>query len=148
MGYFTEQIIYDYAKSFLNVPYRYGGDDPMGGLDCSGLCIELLMAAGVWVKGKDATAKGLYQEFVNNSSHNRFDFGALIFFGKSFDSISHVAFGINHSHMIEAGGGTGNTLTLVDAARDNAWVRIRPINFRRDMLCSLTPHYPFLERDI
>lgn len=142
-----EQIIYDYAKSFLTVPYKFGGDDPQG-IDCSGFVIELLMAAGVWPKGKDSTALGLYQTFLNNSSYNRFDFGALVFFGKAFDAISHVAFGLNNKSMIEAGGGTNQTLTAIDASRDNAWVRIRPIGFRKDMLCSLTPHYPFLEREI
>lgn len=139
----SSEILYDYAISFLAVPYRYGGDD-FTGMDCSGFCIELLMASGLWAKGKDATAQGIYDIFKTKSEHNRIDFGSLIFFGSSVHSISHIGFALNRYHLIEAGGGNRKTLTVQDAAKDNAWVRIRPISFRGDMVASLTPYYPFV----
>jgi cell wall-associated NlpC family hydrolase len=132
--------LYDYAVSTLWRPYVYGGDD-FNGIDCSGLVLELLKAVGVWPNKEDTTANGLYNHF----HRYRVDdpcFGALSFYGKP-GAISHVGFCLNNQMMIEAGGGDSSTKTPDDAARKNAWVRMRPIRFRSDLVGFVMPPYPW-----
>lgn len=133
-------VLYDYAISTLWRPYVYGGDD-FNSLDCSGLVLELLMSVGVWPNKEDTTAHGLWNHF----SKFRVDtpgFGCLSFYGKTTD-IAHVGFCLNEKLMIEAGGGTSKTKTAEDAARQNAWVRVRPIRFRSDLVGFVLPPYPW-----
>jgi len=57
----SEQILYDYMMGFVGIPYRYGGDVPAdGGIDCSGLVLLYLQAAGKWPHGQDASAQGIF----------------------------------------------------------------------------------------
>ena len=44
----SQKAVLDYAYSFLGTPYRWGGDDPLTGIDCSGLALEVLKAAGIY----------------------------------------------------------------------------------------------------
>jgi cell wall-associated NlpC family hydrolase len=134
------QFILSYALSFLGTPYFYGGDDPIKGIDCSGLVMELLIAAGVFSHGTDMTAQSLYNHFENNSGSG-WALGSLAFYGKDARNISHVAFCLNEKLMIESGGGTSTTKTLEEAIQRNAFVRIRPIKYRKDFFCVLKPDY-------
>lgn len=133
-------VTYDYAMSFVGQPYRWGGDDPMSGLDCSGLCIEILQSAGVFPHGQDTTADGLRSYYSTGKTKSP-SFGALAFFGK--DKATHVGFMLNDLSMLEAGGGGSNTNTLADAINQNAYVRIRPYNTRKDFLGFYLPAYPW-----
>src|SRR4030042_825630 len=54
-----------YAWGFLGLPYRWGGDDPIKGFDCSGLIVELLQGVGLLPHGTDLTASGLYLRYAN-----------------------------------------------------------------------------------
>lgn len=134
-------ILYDYAMTFAGQPYRWGGDDPVNGFDCSGLVIELLQAAGMWPKGKDATAQGLCDAFPNVIVEPRL--GTLAFFGKTKEAITHVSFCLNATSMLEAGGGGSATKTLADAAAQNAFVRVRPLSWRADLVALKHPSYPW-----
>src|SRR3990172_6729299 len=115
----------EYAKSFIGLPYRWGGDDPIEGMDCSGLVQEILASVGMDPPG-DQTAQKLYDHF---SLHGKIGVygeelvGALAFFGPDNKHISHVAFCIDQYRMIEAGGGGSQTKTREDAAKQNAFVR-------------------------
>jgi cell wall-associated NlpC family hydrolase len=137
----SRELLYDYAKSFLGLPYIWGGDDPVLGVDCSGLCVELLKSVGILAKGSDYTAAGLRNLFAASRLHVP-EFGALAFYGAS--SITHVGFCLNDKLMIEAGGGGSKTLTAQDAAKQNAYVRIRPIMSRSDFAGVYMPKYPWL----
>lgn len=137
----SQHIIYDYAIKLLGLPYRWGGNSALVGFDCSGLVLELLTAAGVWPHGEDSSAQGIFNKFQDASDHNLIDFGALAFYGRSQDSITHVGFCLDKFTTIEAGGG-GQRTTSFEAAKDSgAVVRIRPINYRRDLVAILMPQY-------
>lgn len=131
-----------YAMSFVGRPYSWGGQTPMGGFDCSGITQELLKSAGAHPKpGEDLTAQGLYDALEPNASHNVQIAGSLAFFGASVLKISHVGFMIDSYRMVEAGGGGSAIKTEADAIRAEAFVRIRPLKNRRDLVAVLRPSY-------
>jgi len=134
-----DQVIYDYAMSWLLRPYSFGGDD-FTGIDCSGLCLELLKACG-HAPPIDMSAQGLFEYFKEGSIRDFKRFGSLAFYGKSETKISHVGFCLNEVLLIEAGGGTSRTIDERQASRDNAFVRIRPITGRSDLVSVLRPVY-------
>lgn len=134
-----DQLLYEYAISLLGTPYRWGGDDPLQGFDCSGLVIELLQSAGVLPYGFDTTSQGLYDLFKKQGVLSEKTFGSLAFFGRG--SISHVGFMLDDFRMIEAGGGDSRTITTIDAAKNNAFVRIRPLTWRSDLVALIMPDY-------
>lgn len=134
------KILYDYAMSFLNTPYRWGGDDPMTGFDCSGFVQELLASVGI-DPPRDQTAQALHDHFILDGYSWRRETGALIFYGKN-GRVNHVAFALTENLVIEAAGGGSRTRTLKDAVRDNAWIRIRPYNYRPDIIRTILPQYP------
>jgi len=131
-----------YAFSFVGKPYKWGADGP-DSFDCSGLVQEIIASAGVDPKG-DQTAQALYNHFAKNGKTPVFGAdiaGALLFFGKDHKSIKHVAFAIDQYRMIEAGNG-GRGVTTIQAARnERAFVRVRLINSRSDLLAKIKPLY-------
>lgn len=137
----SQSIMYDYLMRLIGTPYRWGGDDAMDGFDCSGLAIEFLMASGQWAKGQDATASGLKEYFkAKGVIQTKASFGALVFFG---NPISHVGIALNDTFMVEAGGGDSKTTSLDAAKVQNAFVRVRPINSRKDVNSIILPNYPW-----
>lgn len=131
-----DKIIYDYAMSFVGLPYKWGGNDPMEGFDCSGLCIEIMQAVGYYPHKKDTTATGLYRYFRDVKKWDvniKPSLGALVFYGSSIDLISHVAFGLTDRLVLEAGSGGSRTKTKKDASDQDAYIRIRPFNYRPDL---------------
>ena len=131
------RILRDYMLGFVGMPYRWGGDDPINGYDCSGFAQEILAAFGKDPKG-DQTAAGLYQHFIVNGDIKKdVRLGYLVFYGRN--AVNHVAVGIGDGMIIEAAGGGRNTLSPKDAARDNAYVRVRPWNHRNDLICVIDP---------
>ena len=139
---FHDKILYDYAMSFIGRPYRWGGDDPMGSFDCSGLVLELLYSCGMVPTKKDMTAQGIYNYFEKISTHAyECQFGNLVFYGKDLNSITHIAFGLDQYRILEAGGGGPHVKTLEDAIKYNAFIRIRGINNRMDRAGILKPSY-------
>ena len=139
----TKSIFIRIAISYLHLPYKWGGDDPIQGFDCSGLVQELLAIFGMDPKG-DQTAQALYNYFKDNSNEGPRDVGTLIFFGRNKNSIGHIGLMLSEHSMIEAGGGGSRTNNLDDAAKQNAYVRIRPFNHRRDVVAILNPKgYPW-----
>ena len=138
----TNKILYDYAMSFIGKPYIWGGDDPILGYDCSGFVQEILEAAGVDPKG-DQTAQGLYNHFykVDYGRYQVREFGSLAFYGKDFKRITHIAFCLDTETIIEAGGGGTRTNNAEDAARQNAYIRVRPLRRRSDLIVCIKPRY-------
>lgn len=136
----SKDILLSYAMRFVGVPYKWGGDDPLQGVDCSGLVIELLQSQGLLSKAFDTTSQGLYQHFSVCKTDTP-SFGALLFFGKGIGKISHVGFALDHKLMLEAGGGDSTTTTIGIAAAKNAFVKIRPILSRHDHVATVKPKY-------
>lgn len=135
------EILKDYALRFVGVPYKWGGAHPCNGLDCSGLVQIILKAAGEDPPG-DQTAQGIYNHFAAaGKAQDYLNIGTLLFFGQSVLKITHVAWALNPYQMIEAGGGGSKTLTVTDAIRDEAFVRVSLINSRNDLVSYLKPYY-------
>ena len=134
-------------KSNLGKPYIWGGDDTIKGFDCSGLAQEVLASIGLDPKG-DQTANALCEHFkhpANGVMHidngivkGYLEFGTLLFFGNT-NRITHVAIAIDQTLMYEAGGGGSKTRTIEDAIAQNAYIRIRPIARRKDLIYAITP---------
>ena len=139
------RTLIDYANSFLGLPYIWGGDDTVLGFDCSGLAQEILASVGMDPPG-DQTAHGLYKHFLSNGLVDYRDAGALAFYG-THERITHIAFMIDEARVIEAGGGGSRTKTPADAAKHNAFCRIRPLSARRDLVQTIYPDYPAYVKD-
>lgn len=135
----SKKELCDYALTFLGTPYIYGGSTPQG-IDCSGLIVESLTAFGI-LHG-DFTALGLYKYLSGNTpakkiKREQVKEGDLIFYGRSLDNITHVALALNNTQMLESGGGDRSTLTIEEAIKKSAFVRIRPIDNRADIVAIL-----------
>ena len=70
-------------------------------------------------------------------------FGDLVFYGKNEKSISHVAICLDDLLMFEAGGGNSRTTNRDKAQEHGAWVRVRPIKSRKDLIGFGRPKYPW-----
>lgn len=134
------ELLRTYALSFIGTRYRWGGDDPIQGFDCSGFVQELLASAGMDPPG-DQTAQGLFNHFEITGTWDSYTLGALAFYGESVTKITHVAMLLDQYRVIEAGGGGSRTNTIDDAATQNAFVRIRPIRRRCDLVAVVKPRY-------
>ena len=126
--------MHHYCMNFIGTKYRYNRQNPLAGFDCSGLMVECLRAFGFIKYNEDYSSQGLYNLMDEKNSRNVLVRGSLIFFGKNEKSITHVAMCVGNGLMIEAGGGGKTTLTEEDAALNDAFVRIRPINYRKDRM--------------
>jgi cell wall-associated NlpC family hydrolase len=130
-----------YLFALVGTPYRWGGSDPMGGFDCSGLALECLIGMGVLPPKTDMTAQGLYDHFSRVGAMGRYGIGSLAFYGKDLRSITHIAVCIDEELMIEAGGGGSTTTSHEAAEKQDAFIRMRPILSRRDFLTVIKPSY-------
>lgn len=138
---FREELMVSYALKHVGLPYIWGGDDPIVGFDCSGFAQEFLTAFGGHPKPElDLTAQGLHDELVKYAAKTEMT-GSLAFYGPSFKKITHVAVCLGGGFIFEFGGAGSNSLTEEDAAKLNAYGRIRPIRRRSDFLTCLYPRF-------
>lgn len=133
----------DYGLRFVGLPYLWGGDDPILGFDCSGLAQEVLSSVGKDPDG-DQTAQQLYETFKSKSVGlaGLPEKGSLAFYGKSVTQITHVAVCIGDGLILEAGGGRSATTTAEAAAKQNAYIRVRPMRRRADLVAVVDPFKP------
>lgn len=134
-----------YAFSFSGTPYRWGGSTPIpgDGLDCSGFVQLPLKAAGVINYNVDLSAQDLYDLFTTSTLGTPLKEpqpGALSFYGKPHH-ITHVGFVVSDKMMLSAAGGTEVTLTKEDAILANAYVKLLPVNYRKDLVAVILPNY-------
>lgn len=126
------QIATDVAMGFRNLPYLWGGDDPVAGFDCSGLCIEVLKSVGLLPGGGDWTAAMLWEHFANHHNcavlRSQITEGCLVFWHSRTDKrhIVHVEYAINTELCIGASGGGSKTKDRQDAIKQNAYIKVRP----------------------
>lgn len=140
-------ILSELIFSLLNTPYKWGGNHPLEGFDCSGFILWLLTSIDAY-NNHDTTAQGLYNHFeIRYPMHmidirvDDFMFGDLIFFGDTNVDITHIAMALDDDLMVEAGGGDSSTTSLRRAKKKGACVRIRPITSRMDLIAAFTlPH--------
>ena len=116
-----------YLEKWLLVPYSWGGSD-FASMDCSGLAIEVLKSVGILPHNFDDTAQGLYLKFKIHKL-DYLNAGYLVFWFKSGKAI-HVEMAIDEYHVIGASGGGSATLTIADAIKNDAFVKMRPVGYR------------------
>lgn len=144
--------VVSYARSFLGVLYLWGGNSPKG-WDCSGFVQELLAMCGIDPVG-DQTAQSLYNHFLTHGEVVSFDdspyefAGALVFYGRTKSTISHVAMMTSNYTIIEAGGGDSTCVDAETSARKGAFVRERPISIRKDIQSIIMPNFPDWVKDV
>lgn len=134
----TKENFQKVMLTYLHRPYIWGGDDPIRGFDCSGLVQELLAILDLDPVG-DQTAQGLFNHFYKRKYSTFGDTGTLIFYGKSETEISHVGMLFDSHTVLESGGGGSRTLTEKDAIDQNAFVRLRHIRKRKDIVMAIRP---------
>lgn len=125
------KLILDYCLQWIGVPYIWAGVG-YGGTDCSGFVLQVLQARGVVPNKYDATSHDLYLKtkaggMLKPKAH------ALAFYGKGGIS-THVAYCLNSTHVIECAGGGSECTSREIAEKKGAFVRIRPIMYRRDFM--------------
>lgn len=138
------QVTRDYAFSFLGVWYKWGGNNRLEGMDCGGFVAEVLRSAGLVPPHQDLNASMLFDRFAKSSPSVPVQYGALLFFGDSERSITHVAIGLNEAQMIEAGGGRQGFDSLADATKGmGAMVRVRAWkDTSRPLVKAVMPPWP------
>lgn len=138
------QAAVDYALSFIGQPYRWGaeeggGDDPVLGFDCSGFTGEIMKSVGKQGLQERLNSKQQYQRFIGSLVTDPIA-GCLIFFSKvPQGEIIHVEMCIDRFQRIGASGGDSTTNTLVEAAVQNAFVKLRPIYSRPNIVGIVDP---------
>jgi len=136
------EVACDYAMQFAGTPYIWGGNNPLEGFDCSGFAQEILAAMGLDPRG-DQTAQMLYDHFIEEGIEMEPQRGCLAFFGEE-ERITHVAFCLSEDQMIEAGGGGRACKDEESAAAHGAYVRVRALDARSDLVACI---YPFAEEE-
>lgn len=126
--FFLRDLAIQYLKKWIGHFYLWGGDDPSG-FDCSGLIMEVMKGVGHLGHKVDFTAKQLYQLYQKtecDSGHK----GCLVFWKNNVGEVIHVEMMIDEFHTIGASGGGSKTLTIADAIKHNAFVKMRPVIYR------------------
>jgi len=117
------------AESYLGLPYIWGGDDPSG-FDCSGFCIEILRSVGMLPRTGDWNAQSIWDKFKDKKV-SKVTPGCLVFWkSATSETIIHIEFALTDKLTIGASGGGSKTITASDAAKQNAYIKIRPWDSR------------------
>jgi cell wall-associated NlpC family hydrolase len=119
--------------SYLNIPYIFGGKNPLQGEDCSGLVCEFLKALGKLKTNDELGSQALFNLYKGQGVSNR-QTGALVWYGKSVTEIDHVAMFLDGTFIVEAGHGTADTLSKEIATQRGAFTRVRPYTYRADLV--------------
>jgi cell wall-associated NlpC family hydrolase len=116
-----------YAFCFVGDWYKWGGSNP-DGFDCSGFVCEILTAVGILPRKTDLTAQALFDRYKNNAVSEAKEGCLVIYANESTpDAYIHVEYCINGLLSIGASGGGSQTLTIADAIKNNAFIKVRPI---------------------
>lgn len=147
----TNDALVSYARTFLGVPYIWGGNNRLTGLDCSGLVCEVLRSFGIVGHFEDLNCDMLYTKLVRGTTygpsavkfHPEKTFaGEILFFGENLKELHHVAIAVDNCRMIEAGGGDRRCVLKDTAERLGAMVRERMVSGRKDLVSSISISLP------
>jgi cell wall-associated NlpC family hydrolase len=106
------------ALSLLGVPYRFGGNDPATGLDCSGLVRHVFRAA----KGVDLPRRSVEIGKVGRAiKRDELVPGDLVFFNTRGAPYSHVAIYIGDGNFVHAPARRGQV--RIEALNERYWQR-------------------------
>ena len=86
------------AERFVGIPYRWGGDNVVEGMDCSGFVRAVYNLCGLSIP---RTARDQFKAGDDVSKDDLRD-GDLVFFGPSADKISHVGIYVGEGKFVHA----------------------------------------------
>ncbi len=105
------------AISLVGTPYRYGGNTPQGGFDCSGLVDYVFQdALGIALPHSTTELEALDLPSV---SEQRLEGGDLLFFHNGRQRVSHVGIYVGERRFVHAPN-VGGTVRL-DSLDDGYW---------------------------
>ncbi len=126
----------------VGCPYQWGGKNPWAGFDCSGFAQWVLQVFDL-ARGEELDAQGLWDLFfsVPYRSTDLLKPGDLVFYGGGEEAVTHVMVSLTPLLVVGASGGNHTTLTLEDARKRGAMVKVKPNTYRADLVG--TAHVPF-----
>ena len=86
------------AERFVGIPYRWGGDTVVEGMDCSGFVRAVYNLCGINIP---RTSREQFKVGENVGRDSLMD-GDLVFFGGSEDQINHVGIYVGNGHFVHA----------------------------------------------
>lgn len=86
------------AERFVGIPYRWGGDNVVEGMDCSGFVRAVYNLCGISIP---RTSADQFKAGEGVSRDNLKD-GDLVFFGSSADKINHVGIYVGNGRFVHA----------------------------------------------
>jgi cell wall-associated NlpC family hydrolase len=86
------------ARSLLGTPYRYGGNDPRSGFDCSGLVVYVHRAQGLQVPRTAAEQHRVARPLPREALRP----GDLVFFRVDSRQVSHVGVYVGEGRFVHA----------------------------------------------
>lgn len=125
----AKQMFLKVIWSHLNRWYIWGGDD-IEGFDCSGLVIDGLQAVGMFPSHADTTADGLWHRLKSGKVDHPTE-GCLLFWFNKENRATHIAVAVGVEHCITADGGGSKTTSVEKAKEQNAYIKIRRIDYRK-----------------
>ena len=133
----NRNLAIEIAWELYGLPYKWGGDDPLEGFDCSGDIIEILKSTGELPHEGDWTANDLWLRF-RGQRVTRPEAGCVVFYGTT-SKITHVMLCISDTHCIGATGGGSTTTDIQIASDQDAFIKVRPIQYRDDIVGFVDP---------
>jgi cell wall-associated NlpC family hydrolase len=86
------------AERFIGIPYQWGGDTVVDGMDCSGFSRAVYNLCGISIP---RTSRDQYKAGTPVDRQDLKD-GDLVFFGASVDKISHVGIYVGSGKFVHA----------------------------------------------
>lgn len=86
------------AERFVGIPYRWGGDNVIDGMDCSGFVRAVYNLCGVSIPRTSRDQFKAGDAITRNSLQD----GDLVFFGSSEDKINHVGIYVGNGKFVHA----------------------------------------------
>jgi len=86
------------AERFVGIPYRWGGDNVVDGMDCSGFVRAVYNLCGLSIP---RTSREQFKAGESVAKEDLQD-GDLVFFGSSEDSINHVGIYVGSGRFVHA----------------------------------------------
>lgn len=100
-----ESWLFAVARTTYGIPYRWGGEDPRYGMDCSAFVRWVYSRLGVALPRTSA------QQFAASRPVREYKPGYLLFFSESRQRIDHVGIYIGRGYMLHASGKWGQVVT-------------------------------------
>ena len=122
-----------YAWELLRIPYEWRDED-FSGMDCSGFFSEVMCACGREPHGTRLTVKLIAGRYPVVETIRP---GCAALYGRTVPS--HVMLCLNETYVIGSTGG-GSSTTNVEAADEvAAFVKVRPLRYRSDLMFIVDP---------